>query len=333
MNVLIAGGMGFVGLNIAEQVLLQGGRVTLFGPDSAPPAFIDVLKALPGHLEVVSGDVTRRDDLDSVLAGLKPEFVINAAAITAGPEREVNAAHDIFRVNLLGTLELLEACLRHPVKRLVQLGTGSVFGQAGQWSETLDEQRSAVFPDSLYGISKFAAERTCIRYAIRRNVDVTVMRLGTVFGRWEYSTGVRDNLSIPLQLLQAAYRGEQVVLLHECADDWIYSVDVAHGVLAALDVKNRLQPLYHLSAGGRWDVDQWCQKLATAFPAFAYQRVDDPFLCTVGRHASARRSPMGIERITKDIGFKPQYLADRAFEDFVQWGNKHLAKVPKRANE
>jgi len=111
MNVLIAGGMGFVGLNIAEQVLLQGGRVTLFGPDSAPPAFIDVLKALPGHLEVVSGDVTRRDDLDSVLAGLKPEFVINAAAITAGPEREVNAAHDIFRVNLLGTLELLRhAC-------------------------------------------------------------------------------------------------------------------------------------------------------------------------------------------------------------------------------
>jgi nucleoside-diphosphate-sugar epimerase len=182
-------------------------------------------------------------------------------------------------------------------------------------------------------ISKFAAERTCIRFASRRNVDVTVMRLGTVFGRWEYSTGVRDTLSIPLQLLQAAYRGEQVVLSRECADDWIYSVDVAHGVLAALDVKSRLQPLYHLSAGGRWDIDQWCKKLATAFPAFAYQSVDDPSLCTVGRHASARRSPMGIERITKDIGFKPQYLADRAFEDFVQWGNNHLAKVPKQANE
>jgi len=324
MSVLIAGGWGFVGLNIAQQILSRNGRVILFGPDTAPPAFKAALQALPGHLEVVVGDVSRREDLDRALVELKPEYVVNAAAITAGPEREISSAHDIFRVNLLGTLELLEACLRHPVKRLVQLGTGSVFGQAGQWSESLDEQTSAAMPESLYGISKFAAERTCIRYATRRNLDVTVMRLGTVFGRWEYSTGVRDTLSIPLQLLEAAHRGEHAVLLRDCANDWVYSVDVAYGVLAALASKTQPQPLYHLSSGRRWDVGQWCEKLVAAFPAFSYERVDDKSLCTIGRNSSPQRSPMNIDRVTKDLGFEPKYLADAAFTDFVRWGDTYL---------
>jgi len=324
MNVLIAGGWGFVGLNIAQQILAQNGRVVLFGPDTAPPAFKEAIQSLPGRLEICAGDISRREDLDRALVDLKPEFVVNAAAITAGPEREISSAHDIFRVNLLGTLELLEACIRHPVKRLVQLGTGSVFGQAGQWTESLDEQSSAAMPESLYGISKFAAERTCIRYATRRNLDVTVMRLGTVFGRWEYSTGVRDTQSIPLQLLKAARKGEHAVLLRDCADDWIYSVDVAQGVLAALAAKTQPAPLYHLSSGRRWDVGQWCEQLVATFPAFSYERVDDKSLCTIGRNSSPRRSPMNIDRITKDLGFEPKYMANEAFSDFVRWGDTYL---------
>ena len=324
MSVLITGGMGFVGLNIAQQILSRQGRVILFGPDTAPHAFTKSRQDLPGQLEIIAGDISRREDLDEVLSDKKPENIVNAAAITAGPEREITAAHDIFRVNLMGTIELLEACLRHGTKRLIQLGTGSVFGEAGQWSESLDEHSSAAMPESLYGISKFAAERTCMRYASRRNLDVTVIRLGTVFGRWEYSTGVRDTLSIPLQLLKAAHLGEHAVLSRHCANDWVYSVDVASGVLCALSAKTRPEPLYHLSSGQRWNVDQWCEKLVATFPGFSYESVDDNSLCNIGRNASPKRSPMSIERIRKGLGFEPQYLAQEAFSDFVQWGNTYL---------
>lgn len=324
MSVLITGGLGFVGLNIAQQILSQQGRVILFGPGTAPPAFVKAIQALPGQLEIVPGDISCREDLEKVLSDQKPEYIVNAAAITAGPEREITSAHDIFRVNLGGTIELLEACLRHSTKRLVQLGTGSVFGEAGQWSETLKEQSSAAMPESLYGISKFAAERTCMRYAAKRNLDVTVMRLGTVFGRWEYSSDVRDTLSIPLQLLKAAQLGEHAVVARDCANDWVYSVDVASGVLCALNAQNRPQSLYHLSSGQRWDIGQWCKKLAIDFPAFSYEIVDDRSLCTIGLNASPRRSLMSIDRITKDLGFKPKYFMEEAFSDFVRWGHVYL---------
>ena len=111
MRVLIAGGQGFVGLNIAEQLLAQGKTVALFGPDTAPTAFKETLRRLPGELILMEGDVSRAEDLEHGMAGFKPDRVVNAAAITAGLDREKSQARRIFEVNLLGTIELLEACL------------------------------------------------------------------------------------------------------------------------------------------------------------------------------------------------------------------------------
>lgn len=324
MRVLIVGGQGFVGLNIAEQLLAQGHAVALFGPDSAPTAFKETLKALPGELIITDGDISRADDLEHAFAVFTPDRVVNAAAITAGLDREKSSARRIFEVNLLGTVELLEACIRHKIPRMVQLSTGSVFGERGRSSAWLDEGSSPALPESLYGISKFAAERTCIRYATKRGLSVTALRLGTVFGRWEYDTGLRDTLSIPLQLLRSAQAGQAAVLLRECADDWVYSIDVAFGVLAALNSQLTPKPLYHLSAGLRWDVADWCQRMCSAFPGFTYALVDDPALCTIGRTSSPSRSPMNIERIKSDLGYKPEYLTEAALTDFLRWGEKYL---------
>lgn len=330
MRVLIAGGQGFVGLNIAEQLLAKGHSAALFGPDSAPTAFKETLKALPGELIVMDGDVSRADDLECAFATFTPDRVVNAAAITAGLEREKTAARRIFEVNLFGTIEVLEACIRHKIPRVVQLSTGSVFGEQGRSSAWLDEGSSPALPESLYGISKFAAERTCIRYATKRGVDVTALRLGTVFGRWEYDTGLRDTLSIPLQLLRSAQAGQAAVLLRECANDWVYSIDVARGVLAALNSQVRPKPLYHLSAGLRWDVADWCQRMCAAFPGFTYALVDDPALCTIGRTSSPSRSPMNIERIQADFGYQPVHLPGAAFSDFLDWGKAYPADAQYR---
>jgi nucleoside-diphosphate-sugar epimerase len=324
MRVLIAGGQGFVGLNIAEQLLAQGHAVALFGPNSAPSSFKSGLKDLSGELIIMDGDVSQAADLEHAFVTFKPDRVVNAAAITAGLDREKSSARRIFEVNLFGTIEVLEACIRHKIPRMVQLSTGSVFGEQGRSSAWLDEGSSPALPESLYGISKFAAERTCIRYATKRGLDVTTLRLGTVFGRWEYDTGVRDTLSIPLQLLKSAYAGEAAVLLRECADDWVYSVDVAQGVLAALNIQFNASPLYHLSAGRRWDIAHWCEMMSSAFPGFVYELVDDQTRCTIGRTSSPTRSPMNIERIQSDLGYKPAFSPEAAFIDFIRWGENHL---------
>lgn len=319
MAVLITGGCGFVGINAAEHLLGRGEDVVLFGPAPPPSAALAALHRAPGRLHVVSGDVSIAADLDAALDNHAVDRVIHGAAITADIHREKRAARDIFMVNLIGTVELLEAAVRHQVRRVVQLGTGSIFGGTGRAADILDEQTSSALPETLYGISKFAAERTGLRYRQTRGLNLTVVRLGMVFGRWEYDTGVRDTLSMPLQLLRVAENQDTAVIHSEAGDDWVYSVDVARGLAAVLDLPTSAEPIYHLSAGRRWSMDDWCARLKERFPRFGYRFSDLLDECTLGRNKPAPRSPMSITRIARDAGYAPAYLPEQAFADYMAW--------------
>lgn len=320
MTTLITGGTGFVGLNLAEQLLLRGEQVVLFGPDTLPAGAQRLLGDSAGQLAVVQGDVLSGASLDQVLGAYPVTRLVHAAAVTADAGREQRAARSVAEVNVLGTIEVLEAALRHQISKVVQLGTGSIFGAGGLLTPELDERTSPVWPETLYGITKFAAERIALRYRSTRSLNVTVVRLGMVFGRWEYDTGVRDTLSLPLLLTQLAEQGAKVRLHSEPADDWVYSLDVAHGLMLLLEqLSTPPEPVYHLSAGRRWSVADWCQRLEQHFPEFRASFVDDPALATAGRGKVARRSPMRIDRLTRDTGYQPQYLAQSAFEDWIAW--------------
>jgi nucleoside-diphosphate-sugar epimerase len=319
MAVLITGGAGFVGLNVAELLLARGEDVVLFGPSPPPAAALAMLGKSGGSLRVALGDVSVAADLDAVFAAHPLDRIVHAAAITADLARERRAARDIITVNLLGTVEVLEAALRHKVARVVQIGTGSIFGEAGAADAQLDERASAVLPETLYGISKFAAERTGLRYRNTRGLALTVVRLGMVFGRWEYDSGVRDTLSMGLQLLQCAEVGGEAIVHTEAADDWVYSVDVARGLVAVLDLAGTPEPVYHLSSGMRWSLEDWCARLQQRYPDFRYRMTDRLDEVTPGRNKPRRRSPMSIARIRRDAAFAPVYGADQAFEDFLAW--------------
>ncbi len=317
---LITGGTGFVGLNLAEELLGRGQRVVLFGPGALPEGTRALLGESAERLVVVAGDVLSATALDAVFRSFQVDRLVHAAAVTADAAREVRAARSIAEVNVLGTIEVLEAALRHRVPRVLQLGTGSIFGAGGLLSPELDEQVSPVWPETLYGITKFAAERIAVRYRATRALDVTVVRLGMVFGRWEYDTGVRDTLSLPLQLTRLAEQSASVTVHADCADDWVYSRDVARGLVGLLAHADRPpEPVYHLSAGRRWSVADWCQRLSARFSGFQAEMVDDAGRATAGRGKVARRSPMRIERLMRDTGYAPQFLAEPALTDFLSW--------------
>lgn len=319
MTTMITGGSGFVGLNIAEALLSRGNDVLLFSLAPPPAAALAALGRELGRLTVLEGDVVDRSGFQAALREYRVTTLVHGAAITADADRERVAAHRIAEVNVLGTIEVLEAAAAAGVRRIVQLGTGSVFGLAGTAAPLLDESAVAPVPETLYGITKYAAERIGIRYRELRGLDLVVARLGVVFGRWEYPTGVRDTFSIPLQLTAIAEAGGEARFPEELPDDWVYATDVAHGILALLDARAVRRPLYHLASGTRWSVVDWCYRLQREFPRFRFAQVQNAVACNVGRSTPRPRSPMSIAAIQHDHGYKPAYLMDQAFEDFIAW--------------
>ena len=319
MNVLITGGAGFIGLNLAECLLARGDTVTLLDLAPPPSPAREWLRALPGALHVAHADVRDATALVNAMLRHQPDCVIHGAAMTAGPERERTQAAAIADVNLHGTLNVLAAAGRAGVGRVVQLSSGSVYGAGAHTQTELVEDRDVPQPESLYAITKYAAERAALRHRALHGLDVVVARLGVVFGGWEYDTGVRGTLSPPLLLARLARAGQAARLRAGLPDDWLYARDAADALVALADARRLRHARYQVGTGRRWSPRAWCDLLRDAYPEFDYAVVSQAEEANVGGQSASARPPFSVERLAQDTGFSARFDDVRAFFDWMSW--------------
>jgi UDP-glucuronate 4-epimerase len=318
MATLVTGGCGFVGINLAEALSAQGEQAVLFDRNPLPLLAKQTLQDAKVPPVVITGDVRDKALLAKAMTDAGVQRVIHAAVITAGKTREAERPGDIVEVNVKGTISVLEAAHAAGCSRVVCVSSGSAYGRTLDEAGPLHEEVSASRPETLYAITKLAAEAVALRLGALWHRDVAAVRLGTLFGPWEFNTGVRDTLSLPLQLLQLALRGETAVLpAKEVRRDWIYSRDVAAGLAAVVRARGAHR-VYHLAAGGDWkgSMPGWCETLKKEFPAFSWRTGERP---NVSYHAEADRALMDTGRLAADFGFKARYGAREALEDYLSW--------------
>lgn len=299
MAILVTGGSGFVGLNLVEHLLGRGDEVVSFDLGPPPAAAVERFRQLPGRLRTVTGDITERAAVDTTFSGTAVTGVVHAAVIKPGERREHDAFQRIVSVNVVGAVTVMEAALAAGAPRFVYVSSGAVYG-SGARRPSLDEEDPIPAPDTLYGITKLTAERIGVRLAALCGFPFTAVRLGSVFGPWERHSGARDTLS-------AVRR------------DWIYSRDVAAGLATILDRASLPEPVYNLSTGREWTVADWCERLARAFPGFAWRIDPHPGGATVDLHGRFDRPPLATERLVRDSGFDARYELEAAFADYMAW--------------
>ena len=315
---LVTGGGGFVGLNVLEHLLDRGDRVISLGPPP-PQTALERFAHLSGQLRVLDVDVCDGPGVWQAFANERPSQVVHAAAITAGESREKHQAQHIVNTNVQGSVNVLEAARHHGVKRMVYLSSAAVYGAHSACDPWLYEATTYPAPESLYAITKFAAERIALRYRTIAELDVVVARLSAVFGRWEHDTGVRDTLSPPYWATRLAAAGRKARLPQAGWRDWIYGPDIGKGIAALLDTSPLAHSLYNLSTGTTWSMSAWCDSLRTYFPAFSFQ------LETPGdaRLNAGKRSPLAVSRLTADTGFESTYSMKRALDDYLDWRTRY----------
>jgi UDP-glucose 4-epimerase len=224
MRVLVTGGTGFVGLNVVERLAAAGHDVIALGQRPSPFALPE---PTGGGIKIVVGDIRSLASLEQSLSGMRPDAVVHAAAITPSQERERDDPGEVACVNLGGTIAVLQLARRLDVWRVVVLSSVAVYGAAGPEQGRLAAARIPPNPNSLYGITKLAAEQAALHLGGLYGIDVRAVRLGPVFGRYEYATGLRDTLSPHWQIANCAREGREARLPQACAADWIYARDAA----------------------------------------------------------------------------------------------------------
>jgi UDP-glucose 4-epimerase len=325
MRILIFGGTGFVGLNIAAVLLARGHVVTLFDRAGLPAAAAKEFAHYAERLTAIQGDVTDRQAVEHVIAAGYQAIVLGAA-ITAGLERDATDPETILRVNLLAQLPILAAARASGIARIINLSSASAYGTSAFRNEPLDEE-TACDPVSLYAITKFASEKVAARLAALWQCDIVSVRLSAVFGPWERPTGVRDTLSPQAQILAAMQASREAILPRPGVRDWIYAPDVAEVVALLIEAAKPRHRLYNISTGVEWPALQWGQELAALHPGFVCRLAKSEEVSNVDLHGPADRAPLSVARLAQEFGWRARFGCADSAADLSRWCQRHREEL------
>jgi nucleoside-diphosphate-sugar epimerase len=317
--VLVTGAGGLVGAALVEALLRQGRRVVALDW-APPPAQVTAEWARgPGEAITVALDVRDADALSETMRAHDVSRVIHGATVTAGIDRDASDPEGIVGVNVLGTIAVLRAAKAGGIARVLVLSSNAVYGPNALVGDELDEAATQPDPRTMYAITKLAAERSALRLAELWSLEVRIARLTSIYGRYERDTGLRDTLSPLYQAMMAARAGKSIVLPGPGRRDWMYSRDVGAGLVALLDAPALPDPVYHVSTGQGFAVAEWCALLQQRYPAFGWRIADPRERATIDYFGFGERRPLSVTRFLRDTQFRPNFDAERALVDWMDW--------------
>lgn len=229
MKVLVTGGAGFIGSHVAQVCLRAGHRVVVV--DDLSTGSTDNLPEAAGFhlLDIGSPEMRRLLELEA------PEVVSHHAAqisVTLSTREPLTDA----RTNALGFLNLLEACARVKVRKLIYASTGgAIYGDTEVLPTPEDHPARPVSP---YGIHKLLGEQYLRFFRDQHGLDFTVLRYANVYGPRQNPQGEAGVVAIFIRQL---LRGEQPTLYAYPEEpegmlrDYVYVEDVARANLLALE--------------------------------------------------------------------------------------------------
>ncbi len=321
MSVMVTGGTGFVGLNLVEALLGRGEEVVVVALDDVPAPALRAFAGLPGRLVVERMDVRDGAGLAGLMRRHGVDRLFPFAAITSGPEREAETPELVIEVNLLGFIAQLRAAREAGVRRVIAPSSASVYGESFFTHARLDEVNTPPVPVGVYGVTKYALERTGLRLGALWGMDVIVARIGGVFGPWERETGLRDMVGPHWHLARIAHaRGEAVLPAVIPAYTWVYARDVAEGLLHLLDLAAPADRVFNICSGMAWGevIVDWAERLVGIYPGFRWRRSGDAGEVNVRFSEVRARGAMDVSRVA-GTGWRPRFGPGEAYADYGDW--------------
>lgn len=315
MNFLITGGAGFIGGNychyavtkypehhfICLDALTYAGNLSTLAPVMDKPNFT-----------FVKGDISDKNDVESVFKQFAFDYVINFAAESHVDNSIANPSLFV-KTNVFGTQILMDACLKYNVKRFHQVSTDEVYGQLPiDRTDMMFTEQSPLNPSSPYSASKASADLLALAYHKTYGLDVTISRCSNNFGPYQSPEKL-----VPLAISNAL-ENKSVPIYGDGKNvrDWIYVYDHCTAIDAI--VINGECGIYNVGGHNERNNLSLVKRVLDLLgkPHSLLKFVAD-------RPAHDVRYAIDCKKLQTQLGWKPQFDFDTALQHTVNWNKQN----------
>lgn len=324
MKILITGAAGFIGSNLAKQ-LLQSTDNTIIGFDNINDYYDVTLKESRlqelnqfSKFTFIKGDLSDKKTIDVIFDQYHPEIVVNLAA-QAGVRHSIDHPEVYINSNLVGFFNILEACRHHPVKHLVYASSSSIYGSNKKVPYSTEDQVDN--PVSLYAATKKSNELMAHAYSKLYDIPSTGLRFFTVYG----PAGRPDMAYFKFTNKLVEGKPIQIYNYGDMYRDFTYIDDIITGVISVINKSPELNKegvkykVYNIGNNNPESLMDFVNILESKL--LKYEIID--------KEVEKELMPMqpgdvyqtyaDVSELEKDFGFKPSTSLNEGLDRFAQW--------------
>ncbi len=321
-NFLIIGGAGLIGSHTVDLLLKEDiGNVLIFDNfvRGRQENLKNALKDKRCKIYDVGGDISQTDILDSAMENI--DGVFHFAALWLLQCHEFPKA--AFDVNIRGTFNVIESCLKNSISRLVYSSSASVYGDALTEPMTEDHPFNN---KNFYGATKICGEAMLRAFHHRYKLDYVGLRYMNVYGpRQDYQGAY---IAVIMKMLDAIDHGESPTILGDGSEafDFIAVEDCARANICAM-TSNATDSFYNVGTGIRTSLKELAEKLI--FLTGCKKEI----IYKSRSQATLVKNRIGCpNKASNEINFKASIELEEGLKRLIEWRDKHKSEVEARRN-
>ena len=302
-KVLVTGGAGFIGSHLVDALLNIGANVII--ADIIPKDSIKNLEHIKDKIKLVECDVSNNKDLEKLERDVDIVFHLAAYAVPKLCEENPDLA---FRVNILGTFNVLRYCLNNSIKKFVFPSSALLYGKYPKHLP-IDEKHPIEIADSVYNATKKIGEDLCMFFYEKHNLPVIIFRLFNAFGPRQST-----EYFFPTVILQAMKKNVIEIWNDKPIKDFTYVEDTVRALILGAESSFCGGPI-NIGSGREINIGDIARKTAEKFNA---------------KVISLNKEVIGSMRLQCDnslakriLNWKPEISFEDGLNRTIEWFKNH----------
>jgi len=302
---LVTGGAGFIGSNIAHELVRLGEKVRIV--DNFSTGHRENICDILDEIELIEADIRDLENMEQAVEGI--DFVLHQAAMGSVP-RSIKEPINSNEVNVTGTLNLLVAARDAGVKRFIYAASSSIYGDTPGLPKTEDMSPSPLSP---YAVSKLMGEHYCRVFHSIYGLETVSLRYFNVFGPRQDPSS-EYSAAIP-KFIAAILKGEPIAIYGdgEQSRDFTYVQNVVSANLMACKSPDAMGEIINVACGSMFSLNQLIRIIEEELDTKAH------CIYTQSRIGDVKHSCADIAKAKSLLGYEPIVTFEGGLRNTVDW--------------